>query len=422
MATPMKKAADVAASVRLEEKLTGSAVIILVVAGLGWLFDSIVINIFSLLLPQIVADFHGELVMGGFLTSMFLVGYTLGSFGGGILADYFGRKKTLSFSIGIYSVGMAVSAFAQTVGQFGFLRALTGLGGGMELPTSAVYVSEVWPTRLRSRAMGLMHSFYPLGYLLAAVLAATIAARWGWRVAFFFCLIPGLLILVARLSLEESKRYQQVMEEIKAKRVTRSKITVLDMFSSTYRGSLVIHGLIWIGASWGYWAFAIFAPYYLEKVLHYPTDRTFLFLAIYNIVGIVASWILGLLSDLVGRKPIGILSALIAIGAMLALAHSHSSALILLYGSLEFAGIYGSWVLGETYTSEYFPTKIRGTAFSTTLAIGRIVSILAPIVVGFVASRTSLTFAYELSVAPWVLSVIAYLVGRETKGVALSDV
>lgn len=176
------------------KKVTIGAVIVLLVAGLGWLFDAIVINIFSLLLPQIVADFHGGLLMGGFITSMFLVGYTLGTFGGGILADYLGRKRTLSFSIVIYSIGMAVSAFAPTIGSFNFLRFLTGVGGGMELPTSAVYVAEVWPKRLRSRAMGLMHSFYPAGYLVAAGLAATVGAHFGWRTAFFACLVPGLLI------------------------------------------------------------------------------------------------------------------------------------------------------------------------------------------------------------------------------------
>lgn len=403
------------------KKVTNGAVIVLLVAGLGWLFDAIVINIFSLLLPQIVADFHGGLLMGGFITSMFLVGYTLGTFGGGILADYLGRKRTLSFSIVIYSIGMAVSAFAPTIGSFNFLRFLTGVGGGMELPTSAVYVAEVWPKRLRSRAMGLMHSFYPAGYLVAAGLAATVGTHFGWRTAFFACLVPGLLILIARMRLEESERFQQVMEAIRQRTITRRKVTVLELFSSAFRRDLIVHGLIWIGAAWGYWAFAIFAPYYLLKVMHYASEQTYFYIAIFNVVGIVASWIFGMLSDRIGRRPIGIVCALLAIGSMLALANTHAPLLILLFGSLEFAGIYGAWVLGETYTSECFPTKIRGTAFSTCLTIGRMASILAPIVVGFIASRTSLTFAYEVSVIPWILPIAGYLLGRETRDSELSD-
>ncbi len=64
---------------------------------------------------------------------------------------------------------------------------------------------------------------------------------------------------------------------------------------------------------------------------------------------------------------------------------------------------------------------LRGSAFSATLTIGRIVSIFAPIVVGSLAAATSLAFAYRLSVAPWLLAVIAYALSRETKGVELSD-
>ncbi|EIM96559.1 major facilitator transporter [Paraburkholderia hospita] len=403
------------------EKITVGAVVVLMVAGLGWLFDAIIINIFSLLLPQIVAEFHGTLLMGGFITSMFLVGYTLGTLGGGILADYLGRKRTLSFSIIIYSSAMAISAFAPTIGTFKFLRFLTGVGGGMELPTSAVYVAEVWPRHLRSRAMGLMHSFYPAGYLLAAGLAATVGTHFGWRSAFFACLVPGLLIFAARMRLEESPRFQQITEALRQRTVTRRKVTVLELFSSTFRKDLLVHGLIWIGAAWGYWAFAIFAPYYLLKVMHYTVQQTYVYMAIYNVVGIVASWMFGVLSDRVGRRPVGIASALLAIGSLLALANSNAPLLILLFGSLEFAGIYGAWVLGETYTSESFPTKIRGTAFSISLTIGRFASILAPIVVGFFASRTSLVFAYEVSVFPWILPIVGYLLGRETRGCDLSD-
>lgn len=403
------------------EKITMSAIMVLFVAGLGWLFDAIVINIFSLLLPQIVKDFHGSLVMGGFITSMFLVGYTVGTLGGGILADYLGRKRTLSISILIYSVGMALSAFGQTIGQFNFLRFITGIGGGMELPTSAVYVAEVWPKRLRSRAMGFMHSFYPAGYLIAAALAATIATHFGWRAAFFACLAPGLLILLARVRLEESDRFKEVMKGIKERKITRHKITILDLVMGPAKKDLAIHGMIWIGAAWGYWAFAIFAPYFLSQVLHYPAQKTYLFIAIYNIVGILGSWVFGLLADSIGRRPIGVLCAALAIGCMLALANSQNDSLVLVWGSLEFAAIYGAWVLGETYTSEYFPTKIRGTAFSASLTIGRLASILAPIVVSLVAAQSSLTIAYQLSVIPWVFPIIGYFLGRETRNADLSD-
>jgi putative MFS transporter len=374
-----------------------------------------------LTLPGILQTYRGTIALGGAITSIFLVGYTAGSFLGGTLADYLGRKKTLGISILSYSLGMALSAFAPTVWLFMVLRFITGIGGGMELPTSAVYITETWPRQLRGRAMGLMHSFYGMGFIVAIAIAAAVVPKFGWRWAFFACVIPGLVIFLFRLSLQESPRFRDLLEALRSDTVRRKKVTTFELFGSRFRNAVLLHGLLWISAAWGYWAFAVFAPFYLLKQLHYPQSQVYWFIAAFNVAGILGSWFVGYLADKVGRRLPGMLCPCIAMLATILFSTTHSPALILAAGSLEFIAISGAWVVSETFTSEVFPTKVRGTAFSTALTIGRIVSILAPLMVGLVAARTSLPFAYQLSVAPWALAILAFALSRETKAMQLSD-
>ena len=120
-------------------------------------------------------------------------------------------------------------------------------------------------------------------------------------------------------------------------------------------------------------------------------------------------------------KQVLILGLLLAMVAVVAFSLTHNPYAIFIFGSLEFAANSGAWVVAETFTSEAFPTAVRGTAFSTALTIGRIVSIFAPLVVGSLAAATSLPVAYRLSVAPWLLAVVAFALARETRAVELSD-
>lgn len=405
-----------------QHRVSTAAAVVLVLAGLGWLFDAMVINIFSLVLPAILQTYHGTIALGGVIASIFLFGYTAGSFLGGILADYLGRKKTLGLSILSYSFGMALSAFAPTAPLFMALRFLTGVGGGMELPTSAVYVTETWPQTFRGRAMGLMHSFYCVGYIIAIAIAAAVVPSFGWRWAFFACVVPGVVIFLFRLRLAESPRFHALIEGLATATLRRDKVTLVELFRSRFGGQILIHGMIWISASWGYWAFAVFAPFYLGKELHFPQSQVYWFIAGFNVFGILGSWAVGAVADIVGRRIPGIVCPIVAIFAVIAFSLARTPETIFLAGAIEFVAISGAWVVGETFTSEVFPTKVRGTAFSTALTIGRIVSIAAPVMVGIVASKTSLAIAYQIGVAPWILAVIAYAISRETKAMPLADV
>lgn len=95
--------------------------LVAVSAGLGYLFDSYVVNIYSFVLPLIAASFALSTTAQGVIGSVLLAGYTLGTFGFGFAADRFGRRDTMGASILLYGVTTAVSGLANGVGLFGAL-------------------------------------------------------------------------------------------------------------------------------------------------------------------------------------------------------------------------------------------------------------------------------------------------------------
>jgi hypothetical protein len=80
------------------------ALFVAVTAGLGYGFDSYAVNIYGLVLPEIKKTLHITDAQAGYIGSIFLLGYTIGTVGFGFAADRWGRKTTLGASILLYGV------------------------------------------------------------------------------------------------------------------------------------------------------------------------------------------------------------------------------------------------------------------------------------------------------------------------------
>lgn len=160
-------------------------------SGSGWFFDGYVINVWPLCIPLVMATFGLNIKDIGWVTSVYLVAYMLGTLGGGTLADYVGRKTMLSISVLFYMVIDALTAVAQGFTSLALFRFLTGTGTGMELPIGATFISEAVKEGERSRMISIMNLGYPLGYLLAIIMFALIEPHWGWRGMFAASILPG---------------------------------------------------------------------------------------------------------------------------------------------------------------------------------------------------------------------------------------
>ncbi|MEY3458461.1 MAG: putative niacin/nicotinamide transporter NaiP, partial [Planctomycetota bacterium] len=214
---------------------------VFVVAALGWLFDTMDQQLFTLARPLAMKDLVSltseeieearsagaaagesdealekrvkdsqaskQAKYGGYATSFFLIGWATGGLFFGVLGDRWGRVRTMLVTIVMYSIFTGLSAFSRNFWDFSILRFLTGLGVGGEFAVGVALVAEVMPSRARPHALGLLQALSAVGNITAALIGM---AGTDWKVMFLIGTAPALLSLLVRSRLREPERWQAV--------------------------------------------------------------------------------------------------------------------------------------------------------------------------------------------------------------------
>ncbi|MBI3866345.1 MAG: MFS transporter [Planctomycetia bacterium] len=186
--------------------------LVLAVASAGWVFDVYEGQIFNITGRQLLADvLHvepGHSSIKGrldWLLGVFLAGGAAGGILFGSLADRWGRRPTMVVTILVYSVFSGLTYFADALWQVIVLRFLVATGVGGEWAVAAALVAEVFPQRARAQASGLFHATSVLGTWLATLAGMAVAAQ--WRYAYLLGVLPALLVLWIRSSVEEPEAW-----------------------------------------------------------------------------------------------------------------------------------------------------------------------------------------------------------------------
>ena len=196
---------------------------VLVVAALGWLFDTMDQQLFNLArVPAMKALLKpGEEVAlyGGYATSIFLIGWAAGGLTFGVLGDRIGRVKTMVWTILIYSLCTGLSALSVGFWDFAFYRFITGLGVGGEFAVGVSLVAEVMPNRARPYALGFLQALSAIGNITAALISMglgqleeTGAIGSAWRWMFVLGAGPALLAILVMRRLQEPERWREAKQ------------------------------------------------------------------------------------------------------------------------------------------------------------------------------------------------------------------
>ncbi len=174
--------------------------------------------------------------------------------------------------------------------------------------------------------------------------------------------------------------------------------------------------LYWIGNAFAFWAFYTFIPLYLVKVRQISTPVELTWLATYQVWAVAITYLGAWLSDRWGRRPFAILFAALTLVSVWGLTLVPAGLPLYLAGALLFGFNGATWTISFAHSTELYPTHIRGSGIGTTMACGRVVSILAPLFFGAVAARYGIAVAFRLGALAWLLTIIGYLLSRETSG------
>src|SRR3977135_406135 len=180
---------------------------ILIVAALSLLFDTLDTAVTGFVLASLRTVWHFDAKTIGIVSAIGLSGYLVGSAICGFIADHVGRKKTILFTLILYSIFSAWRGFSNTIGVFAFLNFFTWFFVGAESSTVPPYLAELWPSRIRGKLIGWMMSFFGAGIALSSVWSLLIIPTLGWRWALVLTAPFALIGVIMRSVLPESPRW-----------------------------------------------------------------------------------------------------------------------------------------------------------------------------------------------------------------------
>lgn len=391
----------------------------LLAAALGWMLDAFDVMLYSIVLATLMREFDIGKSTAGLLNTLTLVASAIGSLVFGLLADRFGRRRMLSQSILTYSVFTFACGLSTSITMLAVFRFLLGLGMGGEWSSGATLVAETWPTAWRGRALGIVQSSWALGYALAAVVASIVIARMNWRWVFFAGVLPAVVVLWIQHKVPEPALWKRQKETpaLKNEKIALWR-TALPRFFALL--SMNTFGMF---AWWGLFAWI---PAYLALPMS-KGGRDFSrfdftsFLVILNLAGMLPGYLLfGVFADKIGRKRTIITYLILAALSVPAFAAARRPGLILLTASITaFFGtgfFTGSGILG----SELFPTPIRATALGVSYNAARLISALAPFVIGALGEAYGLSWGFSVCAVAFAASALSAAWIPETRGVELA--
>jgi len=208
----------VAVSTLLDQRgITAFHVKLIFWSALIALFDGYDIAAISLAAPHLVRDWHIERSALGPVLSASLVGILFGSMLFGWIGDRFGRKKALLGSLFLFGVFTWIAAHATNLGQMTGLRFVAGLGIGGVIPNMIAINIESAPRRLRGTLGLIATGLVPVGGALPGFVSAIWVPQYGWPILFIIGGIAPIVIGVLALFLmPESIKYMTLHESQRA--------------------------------------------------------------------------------------------------------------------------------------------------------------------------------------------------------------
>jgi predicted MFS family arabinose efflux permease len=290
-----------------------------------------------------------------------------------------------------------------------------GIAEGPTWSILTALIEESSPPSRRGRNIGIVVSAAALvGLSAAPVLTTQVAARWGWRSAFFLAGVPGLImaVLIWKLVQEPPAETREGAEHHRAS--FAEYLSVLQ-----YRN-------VWlccIGAT-GFmtWLFVlnVFAPLYITRVAHEsPTIAGFL-LGASGLGSFFLGFLLPSLSDRLGRKPVlllmGILAAVVPLAYIVPTLYAYPWLLATIVFVANTGQGIGSLILVLVPT-ESVPPMFRATSIGAATMVGEIFgATAAPVLAGTIAEKHGLGVTMWMAAAGSALVFLVALLLRETAG------
>lgn len=360
-------------------------------------------QVLSVLAPTIQAELDLTDVDYSFITSSFLLSYTVMYAISGTLVDRLGTRKSFLWAVGGWSIANVLHAFAKTAMQFSAFRFLLGIAESANFPAGVKAASEWFPLRERALAIGMLNAGSSAGAAIAIPLVSVIALQFNWQAAF---VVTGLLGLIWLFFWR--RQYHLPQDHPRISEAERDLILDGQPPQSAAPEKTSIWRLLRMRQAWGCLCARIFIdpvtyflifwiPKYLQEQQGLTLDQMgyfawipFVILAVGTLLGgIIPKWFITKWGWSLNRsrKSVMLFASLLVPVCCVALfyASGFGVALIAIAGVMLGHGLWGN----ITIPAEVFPRHVQGTLTGIGGTLGGIAGILSQLSVGWTVQHFS---------------------------------
>jgi AAHS family 4-hydroxybenzoate transporter-like MFS transporter len=366
-----------------------------------------------------------------------LFGLMIGALTFGPLADRVGRKKIIVFSALAFGLGALATVFVNDATSLLAVRLLTGLGLGGAMPNAIALTSEFNPRRRRATMVMIMFCGFSVGAALGGLLAAAMIPNYGWRSVFVVGgIAPLIMVPILALRLPESVRFLALASDAPDRVVAllraiapgaaiaagtrfvvqEAQVAPMPVLQLFREGRALVTVLLWIVffmSLLDIYFLANWLPIVLND-LGASDSAAAVIGAMLQVGGIVGTFVLGNLIDRFSFRALALVYfvAVFAVAAIGQLGH----AAIPVSAAIFVAGfcVVGGQIGANALAAAFYPTALRATGVGWALGIGRIGSIIGPLVGGLLlAAKWSAAAVFlAAAAAAFCASLAAFCLGR----------
>jgi putative MFS transporter len=356
----------------IEESTDGFTVrhrTLLLMLGTATMFEGYDRFIASLALPYIGKDLGADEGALGYALAAIRLG-ALVAILFGRLADRYGRRRLLIMSVAAYTLATAATGFSTGLIDFALFQLVATIFLTTELALAQVIIAEEFPPRMRGLGQGMLGAFGAFGAGLAAMLFPILQrTEFGWRGMYLIGVLPLFLIVLLQRHLPETTRWQQTRSEV----IARGR----DLLAGRWRTPFLVLTLLSAVASAAAAPAFSFASYRATTAMQWSPGQVSAMILGGGSMGFIGYFLLGRLSDGVGRRWIGALGIL---GGAVAIALFYQTHYLLPAFALLTFSESGVLIAINALGTELFPTDLRATAkawLTNAATIGALVGLAA---------------------------------------------
>jgi AAHS family 4-hydroxybenzoate transporter-like MFS transporter len=354
--------------------------------------------------PSLIKSFGIAPAALGPVFSGGLVGIMLGALFLAPLADRLGRRPVILGSILLFAAFTLATAWVDSPTALLWLRVLTGLGLGGCMPNAIALTTEYSPARLQGFLVTLMFNGFTLGSLLGGVLAHQLIPRFGWRAVFVAGgSLPLLLVPLLFFVLPESPSVRLAKQESEGRRSIR------ELFTRGRGRATVVLWTVFFMSLLDVYLLVSWLPTALNQA-GIPAQNAIIIGSLLQVGALLGTLLCGAGLDRFGGNAMLVPAYVVGAMSIAAIGVFSSSSIVLTTVAVVMAGagIIGGQTAANALAAATYPTEIRSTGVGWALGIGRIGSILGPLVAaGLLMVHVSVRGIFLVSAIPALVAASA---------------